>query len=85
MFRNKTYLSVFVQNISEEPVGVWESLRAGAFPNTHHAVLLRMQDPTLRVEERERVYSGQPTPLSLAIASSKERVELLTIELRLNY
>ena len=25
------------------------------------------------------MYSGQPTPLSLAIASSKERVELLTI------
>ena len=59
MFRNKTYLSVFVQNISEEPVGVWESLRAGTFPNTHHAVLLRMQDPTLRVEERECILVNQ--------------------------
>ena len=64
MFRNKTYLSVFVQNISEEPVGVWESLRAGAFPNTHHAVLLRMQDPTLRVEERESVFWSTNTTFS---------------------
>lgn len=42
------YLSVFVQNVSEEAVGVWESLRASALPDADHPVLLRMQHTSLK-------------------------------------
>lgn len=53
------YLSVFVQHVSEEPVGVRESLRAGAFSNAHHAVLLRVQDTTLGLEHHKNVNLGK--------------------------
>lgn len=42
------YLSVFVQNISEEAVGIREALRARTLPHTDHSVLLWMQDTTLK-------------------------------------
>lgn len=42
------YLSVFVQNVSKEAVGVWESLRASALPDADHPVLLRMQHTSLK-------------------------------------
>lgn len=43
-----TYLSVFVQDVSKESVGVGESLRACTLPHTDHSVLLRMQHTALR-------------------------------------
>lgn len=44
------YLSVFVQDVSKETIGVWESLRACTLPHTDHSVLLRMQNTTLKIK-----------------------------------
>lgn len=39
---------MFVENVSEEAVSVWESLRASALPDADHPVLLRMQHTPLK-------------------------------------
>lgn len=44
----RTHLSVFVQDVPEESVGVGEALRSRALPHTHHAVLLRVQHTPLQ-------------------------------------
>ena len=44
------YLSVFVQDVSKEAVGVGESLRAWTLPHTDHSVLLRVQNTTLKLK-----------------------------------
>lgn len=44
------YLSVFVQDVSKETVGVWESLRARTLPHTDHSVLFRMQNTALKIQ-----------------------------------
>ncbi len=44
------YLSVFVQDVSEEAIGVRESLRARTLPHTDHSVLLRMQNTALKLK-----------------------------------
>lgn len=41
------YLSVFVQNVSKESVGVWESLRTSTLPHTHNPVLLGVKHSPL--------------------------------------
>lgn len=42
-----THLSVFVQDVAEEPVGVREALGSRALPHAHHPVLLRMKHSAL--------------------------------------
>lgn len=46
-----SYLSVFVQNVAEEAVGVGEALRPRTLPDTDHAVLLRVQNAALGRQE----------------------------------
>lgn len=36
-----------VQDVAEEPVGIWKALGAGTFPHAHNPVLLRVEHPTL--------------------------------------
>lgn len=38
---------MFVQDVAEEAIGVWEALGARTFPDTHHTVLLRVEDASL--------------------------------------
>lgn len=45
------YLSVFVQDVSKEAVGVGESLRACTLPHTDHSVLLGMQNTALKLKD----------------------------------
>lgn len=47
----RLYLSVFVQDVSKEAVGVGESLRACTLPHTDHSVLLRMQNTALKLKD----------------------------------
>lgn len=47
------YLSVFVQDVSKEAVGVGEALRASTFPHTDHSVLLRMQNAALKYQNAQ--------------------------------
>lgn len=42
-----SYLSVLVQNVSEETISVGKSLRACTLSHADHSVLLRMQDTAL--------------------------------------
>ena len=73
--RSSPDLSVFVEDVPEEPEGVWEALRASALPNAHHAVLLRVQDPALKHDrsiqsllmnkERVSIYSGRKESTTL--------------------
>lgn len=44
------HLSVFVQDVSKEAVGVGEALRARTLPHTDHSVLLSMQNTALEQE-----------------------------------
>ena len=43
-------LSVFVQDVPKEAIGVGEALRARALTDAHHAVLLGVKDAALRGE-----------------------------------
>lgn len=47
----RLHLSVFVQDVSKEAVGVRKSLRASTFPDTDHSVLLRVQNAALNINE----------------------------------
>lgn len=51
MMKPGFYLSVFVQDVSKETIGVGESLRARTLPHTDHPVLLRMQNTALKLKQ----------------------------------